>query len=150
MMKERKRNNGKNAVAFAAMILLCLTLVSVFFTSAVYARYTAGSAGGDSARAAAFRVSAAASEAGFALEEDGTHTYTITITNSGETAARYEATVLVEGLRDPVATLTGTVAPGADDVREVVFTADALSGISGLGHENSIPFEVLLSFEQLD
>ncbi len=51
----RKMNKRKGNVSlWAAAILLCLTLISTYMTSGLYARYAAVSGGSDSARVAAF------------------------------------------------------------------------------------------------
>ena len=144
-----QKNLKRSPIICIAAILACLAFISVGLTSLVYAKYSVKSFGSDYTKVASFKVSASASEDNFTLEDGDTHVYSITISNSGETAARYEAVVEVEGL-GTVKTLTGVVEAGQSVVREVEFTADQLAAIPGLSYINNIPFTVLVSFVQID
>lgn len=146
---EARNNLRKSPITLIATILVCLAFVSIFFTSMVYARYSVSASDGDIAKAASFKVSAVSSENSFTLDDGDSHLYNITITNSGETAVKYEAKVDVEGL-GTVETLTGTLQAGEEAIRSVEFTSEQLSAISGLSYTNDIPFTVLLLFEQID
>lgn len=81
-MKQTKR---RGFALRAACVLLCLVLISVHFSSGLYAKMITGAADGDSARTAGFRVSAELipAEAG---------AYTIALHNDSESAVRYSVT----------------------------------------------------------
>lgn len=73
----------------AACVLLCLVLISVHFSTGLYARYATGAAGADDARLARFHVSAELSG-----QADGS--YLISMQNRSDTAVRYSLVFLAE------------------------------------------------------
>ena len=75
-----KTKRKPNLFLTAALVLLCLVLITTYFSSGILARYTTKSAGSDSARMAAFIVDA---EMVPGTEENS---YLVHIHNDGETA----------------------------------------------------------------
>ena len=75
-----KTKRKPNLFLTAALALLCLVLITTYFSSGILARYTTKSSGSDSARIAAFMVDA---EMAPGTEENS---YLIHIRNDGETA----------------------------------------------------------------
>jgi len=51
-----KMKTDKNIPIYAAVLLLCMTLISSYFTSGVYANYATGSQSSDNARVAKFSI----------------------------------------------------------------------------------------------
>lgn len=77
----------------AALVLLCLTLISVHLTSGLYAKYTATATGSGSARVAKFEVDCTVEQA---TDEDGNAIegqFTLTVENHSEVAIKYSVNV---------------------------------------------------------
>lgn len=79
-MKSKKR---PNFFLCAALVLLCLVLISTHFTSGLYARFTTKASGSDSGRTAFLNVSA---ELNSGTDENN---YTINLMNNGGVAVSY-------------------------------------------------------------
>ena len=147
-MRKRK---GMPTVLSAALVLLCLVLVTAHFTTGMYARYTTRSKGDDSGRVASFNVSATSGQTGpvtIGASKDGT--YTLTVKNPGETAVRYKAEVKFASADDAakfdtVDPLTGTLAPGTDETRTLTLTMK--DSVTGTGE---VDFTVVVTFTQID
>ena len=83
----------------AAMLLLCLVLVTAHFSTGMLARYVTRTSGGDSGHVASFKVTATADEteplsvAFLGEDDDGKADYEIKISNPSVIAVRYEAVV---------------------------------------------------------
>ena len=161
----------------AAAVLLSLVLISAHFTSGMYARYVASASGSDSGRLAGFRVAAKAeSETPVTITAgERENEYQVLISNPGEVAVSYEASVsFEEGLTDqPKVTITregyaepgtetlkGFLAPGADETLTVSFdlseqfSGDQAGGLdfqngAASGQNGEIPFEVVVIFAQV-
>jgi hypothetical protein len=165
-----------------AGVLLCLVLLSTHFTSGMYARYVTRASGGDSAHLAGFRVGASGDEKQpvkiVAGQEPGV--YQITVTNTGETAAFFQADVMIdkafedkviaeladadkpeEGREAQQMSFRGELAPGATKTLDVSFDITKLTGEAesdGLdfsntetnGENGEIPFTVTVTFTQVD
>lgn len=90
-----------NRVFRAALVLLCVVLVSVWMMSGLLARYTAGVVGSDDARAASFDVTAdmQSFETVFPVRQKpgDSATFNFEITNSSETAVDIQAVLETEG-----------------------------------------------------
>ncbi len=87
-MSGRKKKNV-NIPMRAALILLCLTLISIRLTGGLYARYTAMAGGDDSARVAKFDVQVSLSDGIQLSNAQKSGEYTITVTNNSEVAIEY-------------------------------------------------------------
>ena len=85
-----KSKFGSHIFLGAAAVLLCLALISAHFTFGMYARFTTGGKGSDRGRAAAFHVTASPAEG------NTSNSYSFTVTNSSETAIRFDVTVRFE------------------------------------------------------
>lgn len=103
----------------AALILLCLTMISIHLTSGLYARYTVTASGHDSARVAKFAVGGSSEENPLSIEnipDDDSDIYTFTVTNDSEVTVEYtlefvfasEVSAWVELTLDKTATEPGT------------------------------------------
>lgn len=158
-----KPNRKVNIPMCAALILLCLVLVSSHLTSGLYARYTSSSTGSDSARVAKFEVETSGANENISVTADtdssqnGT-TYTITIENKSEVAVSYKLTpVLGDSPAGVTATLdsnTGELAAGAAPVTHTltlsVDWAAFTQGQTGANVSKDISFTVNIHFEQID
>ena len=170
-MKETKK---PNFAIRAACVLLCLVLISVHFSTGLYARYVSRASGSDRGRAAAFGVSAELTPA-----EEG---YTIELSNPSEVAVRYSVTFRAQnagsfsevklGTGEPTplgpdGSVTfvnvGTLAPNGSGSLAMIPTAvpgagsdsaDAalldFSNDSTASLEETLPFTVTVSYEQID
>ena len=135
-----------------ALVLLCMVLVTAHFTTGMYARYTTKSRGDDSGRIASFKVSATSAQTGpvtIGASKEGT--YTLTVTNPGETAVRYKAEVKFASADDAakfgeIAPLTGTLAPGGANETKTL-TLKMSESVTGAG---TVPFTVVVTFTQID
>ena len=111
----------RNVFLIAALILLCLTLVSMSLMSGMFARYTTKSASNDTGRIAKFRVTGNgftdAVTFNVKMNPGDSQKKTLSVVNDSEVAVRY--TVTVENATDNLplqvtgTSLTGTLAPGA-------------------------------------
>lgn len=112
----------RNVFLIAALILLCLTLVSMSLMSGMFARYTTKSASNDTGRIAKFRVTGNgftdAVTFNVKMNPGDSQNKTLSVSNGSEVAVRY--TVSVENTTNNLplevtgTNLTGTLAPGAD------------------------------------
>lgn len=171
-MKETKK---PNFAIRAACVLLCLVLISVHFTSGLYARYTTKAMGSDHGRAASFSASAAW------LDSDADNSFNVKLTNRSETAVRYSLTVTPKeaGMFSAV-TLgnlspnpdadgvfhfanAGSLSPGEEKTLALQFTVnlayvdpDAASALldfsndSTTSAESDRPFTVVVGYEQIN
>lgn len=107
MPKKNRRIPLGTLLIRTAAVLFCLVMVTTYLTAGLYARYTAQSRSGDSARVAKFDVKALGEILPPALtgEEEplewivdstGNGEYQITVTNDSEVAVRYDVTVVLE------------------------------------------------------
>ena len=89
-----KQSHTKTPYTFyAAMVLLCLVLISTHLTGGLYARYTTHGDGEDAARVAAFDVTIddhipLSTTAAFTIQSITNTKYTVTVTNKSETVVR--------------------------------------------------------------
>lgn len=93
-------------ILYAAAVLLCLVLVSVWMMCGVYARYTATASGGDSARVALFghsqSITLSDAEEMLKMVPGSSTKYTVTVANYdgskvGEVALKYNLEIVTEG-----------------------------------------------------
>ena len=164
-----------------AGVLLSLVLLSTHFTSGMYARYVTHAMGGDSAQIAVFRVGAEADENPVRIvsgEEPGT--YRILVTNTGKTAASFQAEVTIdkafegkvfaeladadepeEDRESQKMSFRGELAPGASKTLDISFDIGAVieaaesdgldfSNAETNGENGEIPFTVTVTFTQVD
>lgn len=108
----------KNAVLRLAALLLCLTLLSAWAASGMYARYSTGITGSASARVAKFRISDTLASGESTLSISGmapgsTQSYSFQVTGDSEVAVKYTLKVTNETGNLPL-TYTATY-PGAND-----------------------------------
>lgn len=149
-MRKRK---GMPTVLSAALVLLCLVLVTAHFTTGMYARYTTRSKGDDTGRIASFKVSATSDQTGTPIELTASARsgeYKLMVTNPGETAVRYKAEVKFASADDAakfdtVEPLTGTLAPGGEKAETL--TLKMSESVTGDG---TVPFTVVVTFTQID
>ena len=102
-----------------AGVLLVLSLVSVHFTTGLYARYTTRAQGSDKARVAEFSVALTDVEGPKKLGSDLTGTYTFTVKNNSEVAVQFAADLSVkDGVKIlPPAADAGTATEVKDDAQ---------------------------------
>lgn len=134
----------------AAAILLCLILLSAHYTTGMYARYATRAAGDDRARAASFRVSASPVASGpVVIRDNGEGSYDVTIRNDSEVAVRYvavvtstdrEANELFKSIE-----LRGELEPQTEKTLPL-----PLHMADYTGTETEIPFDVIVTFTQID
>lgn len=90
-----------NQIFRAALVLLCMVLVSVWMISGLLAKYTAGGTGSDEARVASFDVTADTKnfEVKFPVQQKPGESVTCSfdITNFSETAVNIQAVLETEG-----------------------------------------------------
>lgn len=157
----------------AAVALLCLVLVSAHFTSGMFARYTVNASSEGEARVASFDVSAEAmTESPVAIiangtDENGKSEYTVTIKNHSETAVRFEAAVVFNDEdkakfddSDGKLTFSGDLAPNGEAEKTITLDMSAyfeendkystFSNDDISGNQGQAPFEVLVTFTQID
>lgn len=182
-MKTKRRSNVPLRVA---LVLLCLVLITAHFTSGMYARYVTRAKGADQSGTAVFTVRAEAGETdedGAILpvsivadgtDENGMAKYVLRLSNPGQTAVRYEATVLFKdseeehnaekfapGEDNANLSLQGELAPGATAEETFVLdlsdyfkktAGDGLDFDNDLisGDEGTVPFVVMVTFTQID
>jgi hypothetical protein len=169
-----KKKNGTSKVLGVVAVLLCLVLVSSYFSSGMLARYVTRSDGADVSRIAALRVSAVTQEDTNAATEF-TRTYTVTLSNKSDVAVRYEAapvlplpegttgtpkiTVDGEALTDDV--LSGELVPGGEKIVTLVLdlsgvelpVTDAFDSFSNEDVSTAsgdLAFTVTVTFTQID
>lgn len=93
------KSNKKPAVFYVALLLLCLTLVSVHLSSGLYARYSTQISVSGTARVAKFSFDLSTNEV-FAeqltltLKPGEVKNYDFTFTNSGETTLKYTVEII--------------------------------------------------------
>ena len=165
-----------------AAVLLCLVMLSTHFTSGMYARYVTRANGSDRARIAHFVVSAveAPSEDGetpvkIVSEgvDAGKATYSLLLTNPGQTAVAYEAVVEFVDEEGKIAkafaptaedekalTFSGELSPGGTSTETVTFDLPAYFSTLNSGfdfsndemqvEEGEIQFRVIVTFTQID
>lgn len=92
----RKKSGQTNIMLRIAMLLLCMVIISTYFTSGLYAKYTVSKSGSDTARVAKWDVSATGGKPALAIDcstsvmED---TYQVTVKNTSEVTAKYDIVV---------------------------------------------------------
>ena len=154
----------------AALVLLCLVLVSAHFTTGMYARYASNSERSAGASAAKLQVlveeagnsSGASTSSSVSLTAGEAAQYTIKIRNPGQTAVKYTTQVVFEeesaSLFKQPDSLTGTLAPGENREETISLELKDPEAGNGLDFDNDvlanengeIPFEVLVTFVQID
>lgn len=99
-MRKTKKNKV-NIPLYAAAVLLCLTMISVYMTSGLYAKYTTSTTGSDSARVAKFQVTETTVSSGESLKTGlvmriapgESLSYQVAVKNESEVAIRYQIAV---------------------------------------------------------
>lgn len=161
-----KTNRKVNIPMCAALILLCLVLVSSHLTSGLYARYTSSSTGSDSARVAKFEVETSGADENISVTADNSGsnngTYIITIENKSEVAVSYNVSYQLTpvlgdspaGVSAALDSNTGELAAGAAPVTHTltlsVDWAAFTQGQTGANVSKDISFTVNIHFEQID
>lgn len=172
-----RRPDKVNIPMVVAMILLILTIISVYLSGGLYARYSASAGASDSARVAKFQVSGSAGDnVTINCRSTETGTYTITLGNQSEVAVEYEMEVVfqeavpedkLEVTLDEEAgiwsedgtTLTfshvGTLGPGAGDRThhlsfQVLDWSYVTEDASGEEIQKTLDFTVNITAEQID
>lgn len=170
-MKETKK---PSFAIRAACVLLCLVLISVHFTSGLYARYISKAVGSDRSRSAAFQVSAE-------LEQDtNSNSFNVKLNNRSETAVRCSITVrpkaadmfseiklgeIAGNFENGVVTFPNVseLAPGAENTLVLSLTVnsaysdpDAVSALLDFNNDSTTsvdserPFTVVVGYEQIN
>jgi hypothetical protein len=166
-----KRKNRISKILRVAGVLLCLVMVTSYFSSGMLARYVTRANGDDTARIAALKVSAETVEKTDAATAF-TRTYEVTLKNDSDVAVRYEASPVLElpkGAKGDAAitgdevdngVFSGSLAPHTEekvtltlDLTGLELGADAFAtfdnnDISGWAGELS--FTVTVVFTQID
>lgn len=90
------KNKAKvNIPICLALILLCLTLISIHMTSGLYARYTASATATDSVKVAKFDVSGSLGKnVTVNCQQGNSGTYVLTVTNNSEVTISYSICVV--------------------------------------------------------
>jgi hypothetical protein len=122
----------KNMLLYFAAGILCLTLFSCYFLSGLYARYSTGGAGADSARTAGFSPAAVLEQQSEEFVYDPAKStyscnYNIKLTNASEVAVTYDVVI---AFRDK--TLSGAEFAFGSEKKTVDADASALTFL-GLG-----------------
>lgn len=113
-----KSNKGPNFFLTAALVLLCLVLISVHFTSGMYARFAVKTAGELETRLAAFQVTADMKPG------EEANTYIIQMQNKSETAVACSVEILLK-----------------ESVPEEYLKSVSLNGQTGTLSNRSVTFE---------
>lgn len=128
----RKTNENKlNILLCVASVLLCLTLLSIYMTCGLYAKYVTTTTDNDSARVARFDVSA--TEASdqpdtiklTAADSNSNGTYRFTITNNSEVLVKYS--VIVSHVPDKVSVVFNNETKISDGTAPLTFDAGELA-----------------------
>ena len=90
-----KRKNRISKILRVAGVLLCLVMVTSYFSSGMLARYVTRANGDDTAQIAALKVSAETVEKTDAATAF-TRTYEVTLKNDSDVAVRYEASPVLK------------------------------------------------------
>ena len=169
-----KRKNRVSKILSVAGVLLCLVMVTSYFSSGMLARYVTRANGDDTARIAALKVSAETVEKTDAATAF-TRTYEVTLKNDSDVAVRYEASPVLElpeGTNEaPKITvddealaadgvLSGELAPGGNkqvtltlDLTGLELGADAFATFDNndiSGWAGKLSFTVTVVFTQID
>ena len=93
--KRKTKATAGGIMMRVAGVLLAITALTVWGTSFLLAKYTAGGNGGDKARVAKFEVGSAMTgdTVVVSVSEGGSGTFTVTLTNKSETAVRADLTL---------------------------------------------------------
>ena len=121
----------RNVFLIAALILLCLTLLSISLMSGMFARYTTKTASNDTGRIAKFTVTGDgftdAVTLSVKMNPGDSQNKTLSVSNGSEVAVRYTVSVKNTTNNLPLevtgTNLTGTLAPGAAS-QGVAFTLE--------------------------
>ena len=163
---EEKRQSKRQIVPFRILIVLfCLALISTYYCSSLYAKFSTGVPSSALAEAARFSVKAEGNsevnpktiEIKAYSDENNDVTYSILLKNPGDVAVKYETVIYVnnEALLDeegkPVS-FTGELAAGGSCEIEIplyVMNPDALDFNNETGYAD-VPFVALVTFTQID
>lgn len=159
---------GRNVLLHLGLTLFCLTLVSVWSLSGIYAKYCKESSDSDNARVASFSVAAN----GVTQDADGlAEDYKITLENNSETAVSYDIKVTVSNkFSDKVNIKLGDIAPTVNGKvytfsnagnlsvnstaeKNLTFSIDENSFSEmavGGSYDAECPFDVEVTFTQID
>lgn len=174
-----KKKNKALRILSAALVLLCLVLITGSFNTGMLARYATKASGSDAAEIASFSVAASSSPSKEAQEGSNMAGYEITLTNNSETAVAYVARVSfpeeLEADRIGVQirsgedweTMTdlcfrGQLKPGGNETAEIRLDLGAY--LESLeydsfytfrnddigGGEETVPFQVIVTFTQMN
>ena len=83
----------------AALVLLCLTMISIHLTSGLFARYTSTATGSDGARVAKWDVKGSSDSTALTIQnipDNDSGTYSFTVTNDSEVAMKYSIEFVFE------------------------------------------------------
>lgn len=129
----------------AACVLLLLTMLSVHFTSGLYARYAATASGSDSARVAKFAVSGAMDKGNVTLEyaPDASGAYVLTVTNGSEVTVEYDVTIVFEEAVEGAVNVTLDGKTGTWSGNTLTFTAVGKLQSGAEPETHTIAFSVL-------
>lgn len=182
-MNEQK-NNKKSSMSFGgiliriAAVLFCLVVVSTYLMSGLFARYTAGGKGTDSARVAGFdvRLSGVTNGVTYQVSALNPGEITITLDNQSEVAVSYKIRVdagsppggvkttwvNANGTNDEVHTENGEkqfttvryMAAGGSDTCTLAFTAvnwtEITKDVTGSSKQLTQDFTVYVDIVQVD
>lgn len=126
-----KNKTKMNIPVRAAAVLLCLALVSTYFVSDLFARYTTSDQSSDSARVAKFSIESSeilSQFIGVSLAPGGTDERTFTVENNSEVDVEYTVTVDNVTKNLPLKLSLETVAPSSSTVQ--------IDGTTATAHQN--------------
>jgi hypothetical protein len=131
--KENPAEYRGNRMVRLALVLTCLTMLSVWMLSGLAARFVTGANNGDEARVAKFEVDGNIKESGTGNivvspgNSRGDTSFTVQVTNNSEVAVRYKFTLENEGNLPLILTTSNQKVAKSNDAGQVWQTTDVVS-----------------------
>ena len=159
-----KSNKKTPIVFYVGIVLACLTLISVYMTSGLYARYTTRATSSDSARVAKFRVTNTLTVTdskgdevnSFTMIEDSlipgeSTTYAFEVQNDSEVAVRFSVRgeVSINNLPLVMSPVTITLAPNTSETAQFVVSWPANEDDPAYGDMIEL-IEIFVTAEQIN
>lgn len=159
-----KSNKKTPIVFYVGIVLACLTLISVYMTSGLYARYTTRASSADSARVAKFQVTDTLTVTdskgdvvhSFTMFEDSlipgeSTTYTFAVQNDSEVAVRFSVRgeASINNLPLEMSPVTITLAPNTSGSVQFVVSWPANENDPAYGDMIEL-IEIFVTAEQIN
>ena len=158
MPSRRRPLQAGEIVTRVALLLLCLVMVSAYFTGGLLARYSSTAQSSDTARVAKFDVNVTGTpqnvEINASVSSSGV--YHITITNQSEVAVQYTLSVSdISAVHATFDQSSGTLAPGANSAShtltfEVTDWDSITKDMSGAEGSVTFDFTITVDVQQID